>query len=78
MHESERVKGITYLQNIKYDFIKQVKIHHVVNSLESFRGVVIVRCSAKQENMTTTQLKTINRHRARILAWILDKTVRSN
>ena len=78
MHESEWAKGITYLQNIKHNFIKQVEIHHVVNSLESFRGVVIVRCPAKQENMTTTQLKTINRQRARILAWILDKTVCSN
>lgn len=36
------------MQNIKYDFIKQVEIHNVVDSLESFRGVVIVGCSAKQ------------------------------
>lgn len=61
MHESVWVKGITYLQNIKYDFIKQVEIHNVVNSLESFRGVVIVGCSARQETQRlVAQLKTIN------------------
>ena len=36
-----------YLQNIKYDFIGQIKIDHVVNSLECFRRIVIVRGSAK-------------------------------
>lgn len=61
MHKSVWVKRITYLQNIKYDFIKQVEIHNVIDSLESFRGVVIVGCSAKQENMKTAELKTINK-----------------
>ena len=50
-HVNGEVVHVSYLQNIKHNFIEQVKVHHIINSLESLRGIVIVRCSAEQERI---------------------------
>ena len=50
-HVNGEVVHVSYLQNIKHNFIEQVKVHHIINSLESLRGIVIVRCSVERERI---------------------------
>ena len=42
-----------YLQNIEDNFIEQIEIHHIIDSLKSFRRVIVIRCPVKQESKTT-------------------------